>query len=199
MGTKNNPGEYDCYAKLADDEPYFLLRAKDIAAHETVRKWVEMRRQFRMFQSPFGVPTPKQEAKLQEAMKVAEAMNQWFHENLNNNADAVSPMYQCAGGEDCHQGDMEPIAQPAEDMGLVMCKADGAALYLCSECIRENYQEDSGPGYHWTHRTMADDIADGMVPPTAFYGCQVCEERAYPADKMNEAKTTCLYCTGDMQ
>lgn len=29
MGTKNNPGKYDCYAKLEPDEPHFVLRGKD--------------------------------------------------------------------------------------------------------------------------------------------------------------------------
>ena len=26
MGTKNNPGSYDCYANLDPDEPYFCTR-----------------------------------------------------------------------------------------------------------------------------------------------------------------------------
>ena len=28
MGTKNNPGKYDCYEKAGPDEPIFTLRAK---------------------------------------------------------------------------------------------------------------------------------------------------------------------------
>jgi len=43
MGTKNNPGKFDCYANAAPDEPLFVLRATDIAAPETVRFWTLLR------------------------------------------------------------------------------------------------------------------------------------------------------------
>lgn len=43
MGTKNNPGDYDCYAKLGPDEPYFLLRAKDPAAPYLTMMWAASR------------------------------------------------------------------------------------------------------------------------------------------------------------
>ena len=29
MGTKNNPGDYDCHAAAKPDEPVFTLRAHD--------------------------------------------------------------------------------------------------------------------------------------------------------------------------
>lgn len=41
MGTKNDPGMFDCYAKLEDDEPFFVLRAKDRKAPELVELWAE--------------------------------------------------------------------------------------------------------------------------------------------------------------
>jgi hypothetical protein len=43
MATKNDPGPYDCYAKLADDEPYFLLRAKDPVGPFLVSAWAATR------------------------------------------------------------------------------------------------------------------------------------------------------------
>ena len=43
MGTKTSPGKFDCYAKLADDEPYFLLRGKDPLASFVVRYWAVLR------------------------------------------------------------------------------------------------------------------------------------------------------------
>lgn len=43
MGTKNNPGAYDCYAKLDPDEPYFLLRGKDPAAPYLTKLWAASR------------------------------------------------------------------------------------------------------------------------------------------------------------
>lgn len=43
MGTKSDPGKFDCYAKLDPDEPYFLLRAKDPSSSFLVRIWKENR------------------------------------------------------------------------------------------------------------------------------------------------------------
>lgn len=39
MGTKNNPGEFDCYAAMGPDEPHFILRANDEAAPGLVLQW----------------------------------------------------------------------------------------------------------------------------------------------------------------
>lgn len=44
MGTKSNPGEYECYAKAGPDEPIFTLRAKDVSAPYLVEIWVAVRR-----------------------------------------------------------------------------------------------------------------------------------------------------------
>jgi hypothetical protein len=39
MGTKNNPGTYDCYDKAEPDEPMFVLLARDPTASTFVRAW----------------------------------------------------------------------------------------------------------------------------------------------------------------
>lgn len=44
MGTKNNPGKFDCYANAAPDEPIFILLGRDPDAPETVRFWAERRK-----------------------------------------------------------------------------------------------------------------------------------------------------------
>jgi hypothetical protein len=44
MGTKNNPGPYDCYAKADGDEPIFTLRAKDPSAPYLTMIWEASRR-----------------------------------------------------------------------------------------------------------------------------------------------------------
>jgi hypothetical protein len=44
VATKNNPGTFDCYDKLEPDEPYFLVRAKDVQAPALVRAWAKERR-----------------------------------------------------------------------------------------------------------------------------------------------------------
>lgn len=66
MSTKLNPGQFDCYAKLADDEPYFVLRAKDPHAPALVEMWAALR------QAQYG-PYPK----LDEARQCARDMRVW--------------------------------------------------------------------------------------------------------------------------
>ena len=68
MGTKNNPGKYDCYAKADPDEPIFILRANDPSAPLLVRTWCELN----------GPHTNM--AKLMEAYNCADAMEQWRRE-----------------------------------------------------------------------------------------------------------------------
>ena len=40
MGTKANPGQFDCYAAAADDEPLFVLRANDPLAPSLLRRFL---------------------------------------------------------------------------------------------------------------------------------------------------------------
>lgn len=75
MSTKRDPGQYDCYAKLTDDEPYFVLRAKDLDAPAVVEEWVA-RRLFAAYNSGQEI-TPEYNQKLTEALQCAEAMRQW--------------------------------------------------------------------------------------------------------------------------
>lgn len=64
MGYKNTDA---CLAKVADDEPIFVLRAQDATAHWYVELWAE-RAAFRL-----GNDHPK----ILEARKCAEAMRAW--------------------------------------------------------------------------------------------------------------------------
>lgn len=43
MGTKNNPGAFDCYAKAAPDEPLFTLLARDSLAPHLTQIWAMIR------------------------------------------------------------------------------------------------------------------------------------------------------------
>jgi hypothetical protein len=43
MATKNNPGQFDCYAKAEPDEPMFTLLARDKHAPAIVRFWALLR------------------------------------------------------------------------------------------------------------------------------------------------------------
>jgi hypothetical protein len=43
MGTKLNPGKFDCYANAKEDEPMFVLLARDKFAPALVALWATMR------------------------------------------------------------------------------------------------------------------------------------------------------------
>src|SRR5436190_23199118 len=66
MGTKNNPGKFDCYAKADPDEPIFVLRANDPLAPFLVDAWAKA--------CASGHHDP---AKVVEARDCAQAMRNW--------------------------------------------------------------------------------------------------------------------------
>lgn len=97
MGTKNNPGRYDCYNKADGDEPIFTLRANDPVAPRIVIEWA---RQYAQLKEMENRQLPKaalactfwhlrdgyelngdQAAKYDEAMCCAHAMGQWRQDN----------------------------------------------------------------------------------------------------------------------
>lgn len=67
MGTKANPSKYDCYAEAADDEPLFILRAKDPTAAILVRLWADMQ----------GWKQGGDSYKTLEAKECADQMDKW--------------------------------------------------------------------------------------------------------------------------
>lgn len=43
MGTKNEPGKFDCYANALPDEPMFVLLARDPDFQSLVTEWANRR------------------------------------------------------------------------------------------------------------------------------------------------------------
>jgi phosphatidylethanolamine-binding protein (PEBP) family uncharacterized protein len=66
MGTKENPGKYDCYDKAVPDEPMFVLLARDPDASTLVRFWHVLKGQ-----------QGEDNSKLEEAWKCADQMDEW--------------------------------------------------------------------------------------------------------------------------
>ncbi len=66
MGTKNNPGDFDCYANAHPDEPMFVLLGRDRHAAALVRFWAHLRAR-----------EGEDEAKVSEAQHCAEMMDAW--------------------------------------------------------------------------------------------------------------------------
>jgi hypothetical protein len=73
MGTKNSPGQFDCYAKAEPDEPMFVLLARDPAAPDLVESWAN--RRLAMIND--GLKPESDKAMITEARQCAEAMRVW--------------------------------------------------------------------------------------------------------------------------
>ena len=68
MGTKNNPGEFDCYANADPDEPMFILLGRDKFAPTLVWLWATLREL-----------DGEDAAKVAEARACAVDMTAWAH------------------------------------------------------------------------------------------------------------------------
>lgn len=69
MGTKENPGVFDCHGKAAPDEPTFTLLARDPAASVLVGLWVVAR---------VGIgKNDEDDAQVQEANECSHRMAEW--------------------------------------------------------------------------------------------------------------------------
>ncbi len=91
MGTKNNPGKYDCYAKAEPDEPMFTLLARDPLAASSVRAWaINLQNQVDMKILP-EEDAAKNREKVQEAYACANEMEKWRADYLNRETTEVSP------------------------------------------------------------------------------------------------------------
>ena len=77
MGTKNNPGDYDCYKNAEPDEPMFILLARDVSAPDLVRTWADRRAQL----VAHGEKPESDLAVVYEARECADQMEDWRRAN----------------------------------------------------------------------------------------------------------------------
>lgn len=71
MGTKGNPGEFDCYALALPDEPIFVLRASNEEAASLVEQWAE---RYDARKRKEGTFDRRAARKVKEALQIAEEM-----------------------------------------------------------------------------------------------------------------------------
>jgi len=87
VGSKANPSKYDAYPNLADDEPYFVIRAHDLlssalvelhayigagqsgAAHNKLAEIMQLTSQ--------KAPRPSDSPKYRETFAISAAMEKW--------------------------------------------------------------------------------------------------------------------------
>lgn len=96
MGTKDNPGDFDCYAKAAPDEPLFTLLARDPLAPAVVEAWADARHTDALMRGNLA------DQKVIEAYQCAASMRQWriakkgrtTHERpaMNNESQKLEPL-----------------------------------------------------------------------------------------------------------
>lgn len=77
MGTKNNPGKFDCYHNALPDEPMFVLLARDPAAAGLVEDWASLR----MHMIETGAAPATDRPMVQEALDCATKMVLWRKAN----------------------------------------------------------------------------------------------------------------------
>jgi len=70
MGTKNEPGKFDCYDKAEPDEPMFVLLARDPLAPVLVAQWADL-----------AEAQGTDQDKVLEALDCAAKMEQWRRVN----------------------------------------------------------------------------------------------------------------------
>lgn len=88
MGTKLNPGKFDCFANAAPDEPMFVLLARDRMAPFLVSIWAKVRVGDHeaagvVFEKMLQEVSPKYSLqpdidKSHEAIKCAMTMFEWY-------------------------------------------------------------------------------------------------------------------------
>jgi hypothetical protein len=79
MGTKNNPGKFDCYANAEPDEPMFIMLGRDRIGGSLVRLWASVKETFQ-----------EDRKKLTEARECAAAMDAWCQEKNGMYHDAMA-------------------------------------------------------------------------------------------------------------
>lgn len=77
MGTKNNPGQFDCYESALPDEPMFVLLARDPWAPDLVEEWAVKR----MRDIALGIRPFSDLSMVDEAQSCARNMREWRKKN----------------------------------------------------------------------------------------------------------------------
>ena len=76
MGTKLNPGKFDCYANAEPNEPIFVLMGRDPIAPILIGLWATLKE----YLDGFG-PEGRGTDQTNEARKCAREMEQWCQDD----------------------------------------------------------------------------------------------------------------------
>ena len=79
MGTKNNPGDINCYGNANGDEPIFVLRSTDKSAPAIIRIWACFYKTRKEQENSYG---PAEHNKYESALEIARHMEKYYNENI---------------------------------------------------------------------------------------------------------------------
>lgn len=77
MGTRQNPGKYDCLSKAKPDEPIFVILGRDRHGAAVVREWARLRE----LAIAMDIAPQSDAAMVREARQLADKMEAWREKN----------------------------------------------------------------------------------------------------------------------
>lgn len=197
MGTKTDPGNFDCYAAAAPDEPMFILLARDHHAPLLVRLWAALRELDREdagkvseARACAAVMEIWREASGRPIMPALEALETLISGELArqhngcSNVDAAAIAAALAGtprlaGDDDEGADpTKPgLFKPRGNGGVVSPEICHCALLLVGDTDAPKLLVESWPqewrdrAYDWAMRLhlQASDNDDVYVPPRPHF------------------------------
>jgi hypothetical protein len=78
MGTKNDPGKFDCYINALPDEPMFTLLGRDPEFKSLVTEWANLRQKA----INCGARPASDQEMVNEALACAAAGSRWRRANI---------------------------------------------------------------------------------------------------------------------
>jgi len=179
MATKDRPGAFDCHEALANDEPYFLLRANDPCAPLIVRLWARRYVEKKMVDRE-GSDPEKVFAKHDEAALVALKMEEWYETRL-------LPCTKCGLPRNDHLDDQVAHRWTAEQQEVAVTVESATAqsrsdcpYVLCKQpetCAREERCVENRLAYIPAKSSYAgldrqskdeDPPSDGAIGPSIY-------------------------------
>lgn len=191
MGTKNQPGEFDCYAKADPDEPVFVLLGRDPVASLVVNAWALVREKLLDAASPDLGADQRQ---VDEAKECSVRMLDWAWRKLGKRGkvERASAAFKqvMAAGRRARQinvlgwvrstfGELN-AAPPIRAARLLeeaaeLAQAEGIAEGEVGKIVRHVYGRDPGDG--------AKEAGAVAVCLLAY-----CESRGISADEVEQAE-----------
>ncbi|MCK1676597.1 hypothetical protein [Bradyrhizobium sp. 150] len=159
MGSKTNPGQFDCYANALPDEPMFILLARDPMAPALVQMWAILRKQL----IATGEKPLEDMALADEAETCAALMRAWRWNNEGK---------WRVGRDEGVDPTTADLLKPAGNHGLVDAEICFNSLLLIGdvdvteELVASWTQDQMDRAYDWAMRVHlhASDNPDVFVP-----------------------------------